>query len=515
MLYSSRQFIIEHANRPSQHSDREMRCIMSTRLPRAKTGHLKDLLYFSGGVREYSEFIVPEVFEAFLEHLKASKVPSVETLPTSFAKKENGSFKDQKITLAFESIRGLANSAVFKDLMEMRTELGELLVACWPDVLSWMWFFFIACFERNLVDNAFKNFMLRSLCMVFTVGCHRGKFTIAIADTPGSIRLATLISMLDIEGTYMSQEDAIVGTAPLLFFLDTKPDVSYLDEILAAVGGDAKLFISTMVTRFDRALNTPELLDRGPVAYTTLFMALDDIPQHPLCVALRARNPIVLLTNALHRLLEFPLQSNFGHSETESAMIIRQSIVTILSYVRNVLREHPARFKLALQALQAGIMTALIDCAQVAFTFEPIQRDSIVGVLTQLSWLSTQLPIARQASADLERLERTCSVQGRFTAATHDVKSAWLVLYDSILARRAILSQMQALDSTPMACDNCYKFDERANFKKCAGCGMAHYCSKDCQARAWKEKGHKAECKDLKARQDVTQQIEKSISLLA
>ncbi|KLO13745.1 hypothetical protein SCHPADRAFT_903950 [Schizopora paradoxa] len=60
---------------------------------------------------------------------------------------------------------------------------------------------------------------------------------------------------------------------------------------------------------------------------------------------------------------------------------------------------------------------------------------------------------------------------------------------------------MQALDSTPMACDNCFRFDERANFKKCAGCGMAHYCSKDCQSRAWKENGHRIECSSLKVKQ--------------
>ncbi|KLO20020.1 hypothetical protein SCHPADRAFT_25259 [Schizopora paradoxa] len=501
MIYSSRRSAIERANRPRQHTDLEIRHIMSTRLPRAKSGYFRDLLYFSEGVRTYSEFIVPEVFEAFLEHLKASNVPSLETLPASFAKKADGTFKDQKVELAFEGFRGLTNSAPFSDLMQMRPELGELLVACWPDVLSWMWYFFIACFERNLVDNTFKTTMLRGLCLMFAVACHRDKCTIAIADIPGSIRLATLISMLDSEGTYMGQ-DASLGTATLLFFLEIKTHVSYLDEVLAAVGGDAKFFIDSMVARFDRALNTPELRDKYPTIYTSLFMVLGSVPKHPLCVALSARNPIVLLTNALQRLLEYLLQSTPGHSNTDSAIKNRIFIVTILTYMATVLREDPARFKLALQALQAGIMTALIDCAQIAFTFEPIQRDSIAGVLRQLSWLTIQLPIARQASADLERLERTCSVQGRFNAATHEVKNAWLALYDAILARRAILSQMQALDSTPMACDNCYKFDERANFKKCAGCGMAHYCSKDCQGRAWKEKGHKAECKNLKAKQE-------------
>ncbi len=146
---------------------------------------------------------------------------------------------------------------------------------------------------------------------------------------------------------------------------------------------------------------------------------------------------------------------------------------------------------------------------------------AITSTLHHLFRLTTIVAVARQASAELERLENTLCVQARFNGATPDVRDAWKAFYEAILARREILAKMQELSSTPMECDNvsrlypvldgarlftwcqylilqCFKFDERANFKKCAGCGKAHYCSKDCQARAWKERGHRAECKSLK-----------------
>ncbi len=179
--------------------------------------------------------------------------------------------------------------------------------------------------------------------------------------------------------------------------------------------------------------------------------------------------------------------------------------------------------KSALQALEAGLLTALVNCAPLTFTFNFDNRNTIIHALRLFTRLSAHITIARQASAELERRNTEyLSVQGRINGSLPDVRDAWKVFYETILARREILAQMQALNSTPMSCDNvscahfavndhlrvlipvpllqCYKFDERASYKKCAGCGMAHYCSRDCQTRAWKEKGHRDECKSLKAK---------------
>ncbi|KLO07108.1 hypothetical protein SCHPADRAFT_909777 [Schizopora paradoxa] len=495
---SDHNFLRERAKRPKQHTEQELRRIMSTILPKAKNGTLQEMRFFAEGMGEFSEFIVPEVFEAFLEHLKASETPSIETLPTSFALKADCSFKNPKVHRALEALLGLANAAPFSHLIQTRAEIGELLVARWPGVLSWMWYFFIACFEKSLADGFLRARIHRGLCLMFAVGCNRDKCTAEIGEIPGTIRLSTSICMLDLKGAFMDEEDTWLGTFSLSYFLEVKTSASLLDEVLEAVGGNSKRFVDTIIARLGRALETLEMIERSASVYVALISILDLFPKHPLWIALRSRNPIIILTKALHRLLEVLPQASSGRFNPDSDSKIQHLIISILSHISSVMREDSARIKLALQALQAGIMTALIDCAPIAFTFKAVDRDAMVDVLKQFSWLTTRLPVARQASAELEKLERSCSVQTRFNASTLDVRNAWLTFYDAILARRTILTQMQALNSTPMACDNCFRFDERANFKKCAGCGMAHYCSKDCQSQAWKERGHRAECKTLK-----------------
>ncbi|KLO07115.1 hypothetical protein SCHPADRAFT_894919 [Schizopora paradoxa] len=478
MYARSIQLVRERAKRSQQHTDREIRRIMSTMLPKARNGHLQDLRYFVDGVREFPEFIVPEVFEAFLEQLHASKVPAIETLPASFVMRADRSFKDPRVHRAFQGLCGLANSAIFQHLLQAKFELVDIFVSRWPDVLSWMWYFYIACFERNLVDGVHQAHIYREI--------------------PGSVRLATLLCMLDNKGAFLNQEDVSMGTHALSRLLPSKANPGLLDEVTKALGGNAKLLVDATIARLEQALDTPKIADKVATTYVPFFVGLNSDSKHPICVALRDRKPVAILTNVLHRLLELLPQASSGRLDPDSAAKIHRLIGTILSHISIVLRGDSARSELVQQALQAGLLTILIDCAPIAFTLKKDERDAIVEVLKQLTWLTTHLPVARQASAELERLERARSIQGRFNVSTPDVRIAWMTLYDAILARRSILAQMQALNSTPMSCDNCFRFDERAKYKKCAGCGQAHYCSKDCQGRAWKERGHRDECKSMK-----------------
>ncbi|KAJ7931047.1 hypothetical protein B0H13DRAFT_1858271 [Mycena leptocephala] len=53
--------------------------------------------------------------------------------------------------------------------------------------------------------------------------------------------------------------------------------------------------------------------------------------------------------------------------------------------------------------------------------------------------------------------------------------------------------------SISLACENhqvCSKIDERRTFKRCAGCGLASYCSQECQSQDWAA-AHSASCQTL------------------
>ncbi|KLO13731.1 hypothetical protein SCHPADRAFT_350635 [Schizopora paradoxa] len=510
---SNYQLSFRRARRPERLTQEQIRHITSMALPMAKKGHPEAVQYLASGAFNFSEFIKPKIFEAFLENLQASKMPPIESLPISFALKEGEySFRDPKVGSAFHALRGLANAYKFSNLIQSKSEFGELLVARWLDVLNWMWYFYIASFERSLVDKTLKMDMFNHLCRVFSVGCLRRECALAIAKIPGSIRLATLICMLDAECDFLKKADMNQGTYSLLYLLEVSSsspladNISPLDEVLEAVSGDAKLFIDTLLSRIEDALPSPELAEQTMGSYLNLFVLLPDHLKHPLSTALHARNPIAFLTNVLHRLLDILTEAGSGRFGPGLARRVRHLMATLFYHISEDASRGQNRIAKALQALQAGIMTVLIDCAPLAFAFEAYDRVRIVDFLKKLTWLTIHIPIARQASAELEKLERTCSVQARFNASTLDVRNAWVTFYDAILARRTILSQMQSLDSSPMACDNCFRFDERANFKKCAACEMAHYCSKECQSSAWKEKGHRTQCKTLKGKPGIGRQ---------
>lgn len=48
-------------------------------------------------------------------------------------------------------------------------------------------------------------------------------------------------------------------------------------------------------------------------------------------------------------------------------------------------------------------------------------------------------------------------------------------------------------------CDTCFK--SSPDIKKCEGCKLLYYCSKECQKRHWDD-GHKRECKSFRKKED-------------
>jgi hypothetical protein len=61
---------------------------------------------------------------------------------------------------------------------------------------------------------------------------------------------------------------------------------------------------------------------------------------------------------------------------------------------------------------------------------------------------------------------------------------------------------MASLDLDKEGCFACNR-KERVGGQpllKCGGCELARYCSKECQAKDWREGGHKQICKTLAAK---------------
>ncbi|RKU44432.1 hypothetical protein DL546_007197 [Coniochaeta pulveracea] len=45
--------------------------------------------------------------------------------------------------------------------------------------------------------------------------------------------------------------------------------------------------------------------------------------------------------------------------------------------------------------------------------------------------------------------------------------------------------------------------EEQVRLRRCTGCGVVRYCSKECQTRDWSEGGHRGECKVMKGIREI------------
>ncbi|KAJ6497693.1 hypothetical protein C8R45DRAFT_983874 [Mycena sanguinolenta] len=85
--------------------------------------------------------------------------------------------------------------------------------------------------------------------------------------------------------------------------------------------------------------------------------------------------------------------------------------------------------------------------------------------------------------------------------STSIIYSFWTEFVELVRERLgAIESWRQRLSMSPNACENsqCIKTGAMHPLKKCAGCGLAWYCSRECQTADWKAV-HRASCPALRA----------------
>lgn len=401
------------------------------------------LKFLADRLRICKEFVIPEVIEAFLSQLEPASVPSNESLPASFAR-TTSQFRNQKVERAFISMQGLGNAFTFMNNVRFDESTRSLLKYSWPGILAWLYYFYEGCFERNLTDESFRDNMESSLNEAFTFPAYDDDLAIVIRKTPGTIRLATLLYMLESRASYVN--DVHRGST-ILFQLLKIPGLTHaFDEVVATLDGNATLIVKTALARIDRSIPTAMM-------HLSLLMSFEGLPQHhPLSRALRPKTRIEVPMKIIHSLMDFTPNSTLYLSE--SPLNAPHCIAACFSNLVELLPKGSNDTKPALQVLQAGVLSALATCASQTSFFSSDDRKPIIHLLETFTMFSVHIGVARQVSAELERLGNTLSIQGRINASVPDVRKAWTMLYETICARREILAQMQRLNSTPMTCDN-------------------------------------------------------------
>lgn len=411
------------------------------------------------GVKEY---IVPEAFEAVLEHLNGSNVPSIDTLATSFGWTGNR-FRNPSVERAFVSIECLAQAAVFEDVVRLDASIRELLKCNWPGVVEWMRYFYIGAFDRKLVDAACMNRVSTCLNLAFTLPTTDGDDVArAAAEVPGTVCLATSLHLLENKDSYFADCGSHVGTVTLNRVLHTVTGNRVaLDEMVKALDGNASLIVDTAVARLKRTFNSIKVsafesttvqvsLESAKEQLSLLLMLKRAPKHHPLRLALQRNNLIAIVMNIILRLLDIALNPR-GYRH-DSTLDVRLHISACLGRFNLLFLVDTVGMKPTLQALEAGMLTALAGCSLIVSSLD--DRREIVRALHHFTQFTSHVAVARQASAALQSLENTVSVPVRIKGYAPDVGDAWKTFLETVLARRVILTQMQTLNSTPMSCDN-------------------------------------------------------------
>ncbi|KAJ6542909.1 hypothetical protein B0H19DRAFT_1310989 [Mycena capillaripes] len=149
------------------------------------------------------------------------------------------------------------------------------------------------------------------------------------------------------------------------------------------------------------------------------------------------------------------------------------------------------------EAIEAGLLRCLISFAAQGSRYNT-QIQLILGRILPLNLVSRSV-ITQMKKALAQKDVQEISGSRQF------MPSPLFPVWKDLLA--LVKTRVRALDSWEttgglsfMACDNmlCGKITQKRQFKRCAGCRSANYCSSNCQSVDWRD-GHRAVCEDLRA----------------
>ncbi|CAG8953267.1 hypothetical protein HYFRA_00003470 [Hymenoscyphus fraxineus] len=110
---------------------------------------------------------------------------------------------------------------------------------------------------------------------------------------------------------------------------------------------------------------------------------------------------------------------------------------------------------------------------------------------------------AREENAELGQKEKKGFIEGLWRDGSGSGGEGIFVLPTGLMNLIEI-GERRRKEEGKKSCQGCGKSEEEVEgMVRCKGCESVWYCGKDCQVLGWSEKGHKSECKVLKAVKDI------------
>ncbi|KAJ6449049.1 hypothetical protein C8R47DRAFT_1265612 [Mycena vitilis] len=276
-----------------------------------------------------------------------------------------------------------------------------------------------------------------------------------------------------------------------------------LRELMGGAGGDVDDFVLLLV-RYIAVLVHGLGDNHDEVVRETLLLSFIDIHDF-LCttyIPATREEPALLWTRmASVGYVKIATRALVKLAEAGTTPVVQEAVAVAMLQIHMIISDssttsESARSHQIVQALKAGILRAVILCSARfgSHTFIPDSISSFLGTILPGSTLVHKSMVAFPAAlADALEAERTPGF------ATSQCLREWKLLKNTVTKRLKFLDSYSSFIAKK-ACDN-YECDrlmeEKTAFKRCSGCRVNLYCSRECQKVSWRTFDHRTKCANI------------------
>ncbi|TFY74536.1 hypothetical protein EWM64_g9477 [Hericium alpestre] len=382
----------------------------------------------------------PEVVGMLVSHLNASKCPDSILFRSSSA---------YAIDRALAAITALS---YFGPLLQKgNAELRKPIEDGWHGIWCWMTFFYAQSSNPLLGSPAKRRHLLEMVAHTLYCLSLDDALQALMPAAPGMAALLTKVWLH--EDPY---EDAMpVGSTALYNVLFVATD-SMVDEIIQTARSTVSSIAELGLSRLGTLLDKPQL----------------DPNQ------LLAKGGIRLVTKALLRLSATGLQDEEVYA-AGSCFAFISNLVELGDGVPHVR-----------QAIKDGLLQAFVN---ISPAFSPLKTNAHGDAMRLIEHTIPRYLVYRSIIIAVDTaLQKTEAPEDLAKVQGSPIAASWHQMQKLVLERLRI-KYVSDVNRGTVFCDICRKQALKKAFKRCTGCGVVVYCSKECQTTGWK-KGHKEEC---------------------
>lgn len=439
----------------------------------ARRGSVSELITLANFWQEIPNMVSLGVMDVFCTHLDERKAPSFPNVP-----------RVEDANLAFMSLLGLSK---LTDYPDDDRSLGDLVLRTWPGIYKWGYYFFQIRIVKQDVPDDVRRQTLDVISGGWCVASREPRVRQAMLGTPGLLDIAVQLWVHEDGGPVPSLSNIPLGSA-LLDALLSKVDERTLTKVVKAAGGKAPNVAKMALSRLRSAIRASPMDPARTQILADLINEFSYEQDHRLRYALLSEGVIGTVTQALVAV------SKEVTGSRDPAFL--DAMLSLFGYLKNCL-ESTEGFTWVSQALNAGLITAFVDCSPTYAMLSQEDREMILSIFSNLlPRYMIYYSVIAAAEAPILKVDSSEDMKKRIRNSV--AKDVWSTLRDLVLERRAISVRFsETKKNQGVACDNvkCHKIDFKNNFKKCTGCQVTLYCSKECLVTAWKEGDHKTVCK--------------------